>query len=524
MIETALNKYSTVVKNLLPILQKQSKSSYIGLAILCLVAQQVYSYLTPPKFLRQFPKVSFFATFKSLYYNESVNDRFKRLVLPVIKEGNGFYVNRIPLFWTLYITDPVAAKQLLFKTDNFPKSHSIFDALGESSPIVQFMGRDNVATSNGDVWKRQRKVMNPAFHRSMPVKTFGAVVKELFTIIEKESDSVPITLRMKSMTLDILGLAAFDFNFQSLRGDPEGWTKTYNVAIAGLFNPWINIFAKVDFLLHYISPQRRRINNATLKFSSMLDELADKKREEILAGSNSDIPENEKDLLTLMIEADIRDKGTISNQELRHNIALFFLAGHDTTAHTLTFCLYNLAINKHVQKKARKEILHILGDEPTDIVPTLEELKQMSYLDLVLKENLRRSGPVDRLMTRETIEDIELAGTFIAKGTHITVDVASLHMSPKNWKNPEQFIPERFEEGGEYESNLGTTWTPFSSGSRQCLGINFSLTEQRVVLAMILRKFEIELPADSIHADGIVFDKPFNFAPLSLNLKFVKRY
>lgn len=90
-------------------------------------------------------------------------------------------------------------------------------------------------------------------------------------------------------------------------------------------------------------------------------------------------------------------------------------------------------------------------------------------------------------MTRETIEDIELAGTFIAKGTHITVDVASLHMSPKNWKNPEQFIPERFEEGGEYESNLGTTWTPFSSGSRQCLGINFSLTEQRVVLAMICK-------------------------------------
>lgn len=89
------------------------------------------------------------------------------------------------------------------------------------------------------------------------------------------------------------------------------------MVIAGLFNPWINIFAKVDFLMHYISPERRRINKATIKFTQMLDELADKKRKEILAGSNSDIPENEKDLLTLMIEADIRDKGTISNQELR---------------------------------------------------------------------------------------------------------------------------------------------------------------------------------------------------------------
>lgn len=92
MIETALNKYSTLVKNLLPILQKQSRGSYIGLAILCLLAQQAYSYLTPPKFLREFPRVSFFATVKSLYTNESVNDRFKRLVLPVIKDGDGFYV------------------------------------------------------------------------------------------------------------------------------------------------------------------------------------------------------------------------------------------------------------------------------------------------------------------------------------------------------------------------------------------------------------------------------------------------
>ncbi len=179
--------------------------------------------------------------------------------------------------------------------------------------------------------------MNPAFHRSMPVKTFGSVVKELFTVIDKENDNVPISIRMKSMTLDVLGLAAFgnfltleflvfrctdyfisDFNFKSLRGDPEGWTATYNQVIKGLFNPWVNIFAKVDFLMRFISPERRRIDRATKKFTSMLDDLANKKRQDILAGVNSDVPENEKDLLTLMIEADIRDnKGSISNKELR---------------------------------------------------------------------------------------------------------------------------------------------------------------------------------------------------------------
>lgn len=82
---------------------------------------------------------------------------------------------------------------------------------------------------------------------------------------------------------------------------------------------------------------------------------------------------------------------------------------------------------------------------------------------------------------------MNLAGTVIPKGAEISVDVASIHRSPNNWQNPESFIPERFEEGGEHEGHVGLTWVPFSNGSRQCLGMNFSLTEQRVVLSMLCK-------------------------------------
>ena len=92
-------------------------------------------------------------------------------------------------------------------------------------------------------------------------------------------------------------------------------------------------------------------------------------------------------------------------------------------------------------------------------------------------------------MTRVTQEDIQLGDQIIQKGTPISVDVAALHLSPKNWANPNQFIPERFEEGGEYDKNVGTTYAPFSGGSRQCLGINFSLTEQKVVLSMLCKSY-----------------------------------
>lgn len=80
-----------------------------------------------------------------------------------------------------------------------------------------------------------------------------------------------------------------------------------------------------------------------------------------------------------------------------------------------------------------------------------------------------------------------MPNAFIPKGTTVSVDIAALHFSPTNWDNPDQFIPERFEEGGEYDNNVGTTWLPFSGGTRQCLGINFSLTEQRLALAMICK-------------------------------------
>lgn len=108
---------------------------------------------------------------------------------------------------------------------------------------------------------------------------------------------------------------------------------------------------------------------------------------------------------------------------------------------------------------------------------------------MVIKENLRRNGPVDNLIPRNTQQDIDLNGTIIPKGSRISVNVTSIHMNPKLWHDPESFIPERFERGGEFDGHDGFTWIPFSNGSRQCIGLNFSLTEQRIVLAMLCKSF-----------------------------------
>lgn len=162
--------------------------------------------------------------------------------------------------------------------------------------------------------------MNPAFHRSQPVKVFGGVMPDLFALIDQDPDHVFITPKMKSFALDALGLSAFGFDFQSLKNDPEGWTSKYNTVVSSLFNPFVNLFAKYDFLIKYVSAERRRVIKATDEFNVMLSRLADTRRQEILNGEKKNIPENEKDLLTLMIEADVREGVETTTTELRVGI------------------------------------------------------------------------------------------------------------------------------------------------------------------------------------------------------------
>ncbi|KAG1139377.1 hypothetical protein G6F38_009877 [Rhizopus arrhizus] len=519
-MEGLVTRYNMALEGLLPLFQKRSKSSYIVAAILLITAKQIYSFFRVPTNLRHFPSVSFFAMAKSFLTSEPPYSRFKRITFPAIQKGNGFYVSKIPTGWTIYVANPVAAKQLLLKSDNFPKSHYGLDSIGEKSTVVQFVGHDNVALSNGEVWKKQRKVMNPVFHRSMPIKTVASLVPLLFSAIEEANGRIPINPRMKDFTLDALGLTIFDFEFKALQGDPDNWTSIYRLVTRSIFDPLSFVCNTLESLLTYVYPKKRKGADAVVKLNAKFDRLIDKKREELQNGIFSNKPDNEKDLVTLMLEEDI----LITNEELRHHMALLFLAGDDSISNTLSFCLYNLAKNKRVQQKLREEIINILGDDDMDIVPSLEELKQMKYMNMVIKETLRLDMPLDLLLPRKTVEDTFLAGTFIPKDTDIAVDAGALHRDPRRWKDPDDFVPERFDDDGEQKNHEGLTWVPFSNGTRQCIGMNFSLMEQRLVLTMLLRKYEVDLPKDSIHYDHIIYEQPTYICPESLELIFTKRY
>ncbi|KAI9256689.1 cytochrome P450 [Sporodiniella umbellata] len=512
------------LKRLLPFFQKNSKASCITAALALLALQQLYSIIKIPKHLESFPRTPSLALAKSYYNLQSPPVQFKRFSLPAMEKGDGNFVSRLPFGWMVVITNPAVAKHVLMKSQSNPKHVALIKDIGPLSPIGLFLGEDSVVIANGKTWKDQRKILNPVFHRSMPIKTMINVLSTLTSVIDQKNGRVSIHDSMKDFTLDVLGLTILGIDFKALKGDPDNWKSVYEPGMSMMSDPLFNMFGKMNFLLPMFSAKRKHNLNCLYALQDRLKEASDQKRVDLKNGTYKNTPENEKDLVTLMLEADMKGEGIISDESIQHNIAAFFLAGHETTTQALSFCFYNLAKNKRVQDKLRKEVIEKFGDGPMNIKPTVEELKSLEYMDLIIKENLRLFGPAITVLPRIAEEDIVVQNTFIPKKTKFYVDIFAIQHDPRNWANPDEFIPERFEKGGEYESNEGLTWLPFGSGARQCIGMNFSLLEQRLVLATLVRKYNITIPRDSKHYRHVVMDGSSLKAPSSVELVFTKRH
>ncbi|CAO3616489.1 unnamed protein product [Cunninghamella blakesleeana] len=515
------------LKKIFPVGTSNNKKVILSLsaAISLYLIPRFYSLFRVPKSLRHLPHVNFLSVYWSIFNQRAPPERVGKVFGSAMKKGNGIFACNFPLTWSIFITDPIAAKMMLMKSDIFPKQNDLFKALAHDSPIVEFFGTENVAIVNGEEWKKQRKVINPAFHRTMPIQTFGQLMLSGIKNIESHQDQVYILDFYQKLTLDALGKGILGIDFESLTNPDSIWTKTYEDVRIGLRNPTSFLLPFVDRHLPFLIPGRAKMLKAVRKLNQLIIEMADERRQLLKDAAYSDsIPENEKDVLTLMLEAEARGEFEATDDQIRSNLAILFLAGHETTANTMSFCMYHLAVNKDIQEKARKEVLEIMGDEPKDILPTLEDLRQMEYMDMLLKENLRKNSPAGMLGARVALKDYELNGTFIPKGSTVVVDVNALHYNPEIWSNPDEFDPNRFAPGGEHEAHDAGSWLPFSSGQRQCIGLRFSLAEQRTFLAMLLRKFEWDIPENSVHKDGLQINS-FQFAaPFDLDIKFTSRY
>lgn len=372
--------------------------------------------------------------------------------------------------------------------------------------MAKFLGT-NIVTTNGDAWKRQRKVANPAFHE-IDTNSFNECAAILVDAIASDAKKGPVkTLSMmQRVTLDVLGKAAFGFEFNAVR-EPNGrFVKVHEVVVKEYARGLPKAFPYWDQYL-----RSEKAWKTLDEYEHLIYGIINEKKK---AG----LFDKDKDLLARMLKAnDDKENPTLTDLELRDNMMVFILAGHDTTANCLTYVLYFMALNKKIQSRARKEALDVLGADFENI--TVDMQKNLDYLTACIREALRICPPIALNLPRITSEAVDVGrGIVIPKNTPVFTSTYALHHNPSNWSNPDEFDPERFLDP---TAQFSAAWMPFGGGSRSCLGMAFTMIEQRIILSYLLRAFEWDL-APGVHDSGLKLKSYVSGAlsPLEIELYF----
>ena len=177
----------------------------------------------------------------------------------------------------------------------------------------------------------------------------------------------------------------------------------------------------------------------------------------------------------------------MADEQVRDEVKTLLLAGHETTALSLTFTFHLLARNPDVEKRLLAELNAELGGEPAGF----GDVRDLEYLDTVVTESMRLLPPVHGIL-REPTEDVELGGYRVPEGTPLAISQWVVHRDAAHYDDPLEFRPERWTD--EFESQLHPlAYFPFSSGPRRCVGDRFALLEAKLILATLLRRFSFEV-------------------------------
>jgi len=207
-----------------------------------------------------------------------------------------------------------------------------------------------------------------------------------------------------------------------------------------------------------------------------------------------------QDVISKLVHAGDQETGVkLTTMELVGDIYSFFIAGHETTATILTFAVAELALNQDVQDRLYKEITQKVGQK----IPTYDEIRSLEYLHNFLSENLRLHTPIGLFFTRRADRDLyydpdgnhgvnggNKKRQFIPKGTLLSINYHSIHRDPTIWENPEKFNPDRFLPEN-VKGRHQFAYIPFAGGSRVCVGMNYSLMQQKIFIGRLLQKWKI---------------------------------
>ncbi|KAG0172960.1 hypothetical protein DFQ28_009515, partial [Apophysomyces sp. BC1034] len=433
------------------ILQDRAKRISIGAAVVLAALYFVYEKISrPPKSLRHIPYINTFGFFNSLLFKkQSIAEFSAEHIQPILNDKSSPQMQLRPgrAGWELYLLNPEPAQKILFDLDTWQKT--TIEGGREGTVNIDQVGGPNILLNDGAVWEKHNRLVSPAFAQCKPRHHFVRASLSLFDVIDKAGATVDIVPLMDRTILDAEGHAFMDFDFNALK-DPKGtWFRIYDNIRAGMHDAFFYLLPFLDQKMLWLFPKRKQVHKDIAQYAAMMDDLIDTRRTEVKEKKYAHTEDSEKSVLTLMLEQQMEGTGELSTSEIKSDINIFYIAGHDTTTYSIVGALYSMAVHQDIQEKARQEVLRVLGDGQRNIEPSEANLKELEYLGRVIKESFRLHGPVTEVLPRTAKVDTELAGVFIPKGTPVSMSIYDILHSPRVWTNPQEFNVDRYLPGGE---------------------------------------------------------------------------
>lgn len=380
---------------------------------------------------------------------------------------------KMPGFDLFVVNDPKEVRKIMIdNVKEFPKSDLLHELL---KPLLGV----SIFTTNGEVWKKQRELLRPSFEMTRISKVFdlmSSAAADMMKRFRKYEDGsiVEVDEHMTFVTADVIFRTIMSAKLDEEKGKEilhafvTFQEETAKTAIR-------KFFCVPQWLSNLLGENKRMKAGAVIRKN--LSNIIKPRYDNYANDTHCDI------LSSLLHTTDADSGQRFSFEEILDQVSMLFLAGHETTASSLTWTLYCLSLDQDAQQKAYNEIISINKDSKFEI----SDIRDMKYLTNVFKEALRLYPPVG-FFARQSKNETKIRDKVLQKGAGVVVAPWLIHRHDDYWEAPHEFRPDRHNENIPKEKYM-----PFGLGERVCIGQGFAMQEAIIILANILREFKLEL-------------------------------
>ncbi|WP_336002443.1 cytochrome P450 [Halorientalis halophila] len=377
---------------------------------------------------------------------------------------------------TYAVTDPEAIEEILVtQSDAYEKPDFQADAIGD------LLG-EGLLLSEGETWERQRELANPAFDMNRLSGMADRITGHAESMVDgwTAGDEIDAEMSMTEVTLRVIldvmmGVRPSDQRIEHVREQLE--------PLGERFEPDPIRFALPDWVP---MPGDAEFAAAVAELEEIIDGIVRQRRTELAEADDPDAP---MDFLSILLRA--REEGTVTDEQLRDEMMTMLLAGHDTTALTLTYTWYLLSEHPEVERRVHAELDEVLGDGQ----PTMADVRKLEYTTWTIEEAMRLYPPVYAIF-RSPTRPVEILGYTIPTDASIMLPQWAVHRSDEYWEEPEVFDPERFSPERRAERPR-FAYFPFGGGPRHCIGKHLAMLEARLIVATVADRYRLEFLGES---------------------------